>query len=399
MSGTAPHILQASIFIVDDVEANVILLEKILQREGYSNIDSTTDSRLARDMYAAKRYDLVLLDIRMPHVDGFEVMRQIDEISGDDYAPILVLTAQTDMETRLKALEAGAKDFLNKPVDRAEALNRIRNMLEVRLLHNQVRDQNDILEEKVRLRTDELRQAKELAEAASRTKSEFLAIMGHELRTPLNAIIGFSDVIKNEMFGEVGARYKDYSTDINTSAHHLLQLINDILDVSNAQVGNKAIRHDEVEMAGIFEAVQRIFQQRVTDKGVSLEFDFGPQGAKILGDAPLLRRIVANLVSNGINFTPQNGKVTASLIQSDSGGIDLVVEDTGCGIATEDIPRILTPFGQLDTSFNRENEGIGLGLTLVVAFTELHGGTVDIESELEQGTKVSARFPSDNCIV
>ncbi len=198
---------------------------------------------------------------------------------------------------------------------------------------------------------------------------------------------------------DMETRLKDYSTDINTSAHHLLQLINDILDVSNAQVGNKTIGRDEVEIEGIFETVQRIFQQRAADKGVSLDYDFGPHGARILGDAALLRRIVANLVSNGINFTPRDGKVTVSLVQSDSGGIDLVVADTGCGIATEDIPRVLTPFGQIDTSFNRENEGIGLGLTLVVAFTELHGGTVDIESELEQGTKVSARFPSDNCIV
>jgi signal transduction histidine kinase len=398
MTELPEHIRSASLFIVDDNSSNVILLEKMLKRAGYENIESTTDSRLAREMYEKGRHDLVLLDIRMPHVDGFEVMQQIDEISGDDYSPILVLTAQTDMETRLKALAAGAKDFLNKPVDKAEALNRIRNMLEVRLLHNQVRNQNEILEEQVRERTYELLEAKEMAESASRTKSEFLSIMGHELRTPLNAIIGFSDVIRNEMFGPVGERYKDYNHEINGSAKHLLELINNILDVSNAQVGRKTLQDENVVVADTIESVLMIYQQRASDKGITLEVVAGPEIPKLRGDQALIKRICGSLISNAVKFTPDGGRVWVSVTRADNGGLDIAVKDTGRGIAAKDIPRILVPFGQTDTSLHREHEGIGLGLTLVVAFTELHGGSVEIKSEVDVGTEVVAHFPRNLCV-
>ncbi len=146
----------AKILVVDDEAANVKLLQRLLSAAGYQNIDTTTDPREVADMYRQNRHDIVLLDIRMPHKDGFEVMKDLHEVDSDDYIPVLVLTAQIDPETRLRALEGGAKDFLNKPFDRWEVLNRIKNMLEVRLLHNQVRDQNRILEEKVRERTQEL---------------------------------------------------------------------------------------------------------------------------------------------------------------------------------------------------------------------------------------------------
>ncbi len=149
-------LLSARILVVDDQPANVLLLERILAAEGYHDVESLTDPRLVAQAYAARRHDLVLLDLNMPYLDGFEVMAQLKSLEQNDYAPVLVLTAQSDRETRLRALESGAKDFLTKPFDRVEVVNRIRNMLEVRLLHKQIRDQNRILEEKVRERTKEL---------------------------------------------------------------------------------------------------------------------------------------------------------------------------------------------------------------------------------------------------
>lgn len=149
-------LLQAKILIVDDQTPNVTLLEKMLRAEGYSNVVGVTDSRQVYELYEQQRFDLVLLDLNMPHLTGFDVMRQLRELEPDSYVPILVLTAQPDMKTRLRALESGARDFLAKPFDRLEVLNRIRNMLEVRLMHNQIRDQNKVLEDKVRERTQEL---------------------------------------------------------------------------------------------------------------------------------------------------------------------------------------------------------------------------------------------------
>ena len=148
--------LSANILIVDDQEMNVRLLEKILQHAGYSNITCTSESRDVKQLYIDNDYDLVLLDIRMPHMDGFDVMEQLNEVEKDSYIPVLVLTAQNDQETRLHALELGAKDFLTKPFDQTEVLLRINNLLEVRLLHQQQRELNRVLDQRVRDRTEEL---------------------------------------------------------------------------------------------------------------------------------------------------------------------------------------------------------------------------------------------------
>jgi len=150
------RIRQARILMVDDEPVNLKLLEKMLSADGYVNIHTLTDSREVEAAYEREHYDLILLDINMPHLDGFDVMARLKGVESDGYLPVLVLTAQADRQTRLRALEAGARDFLSKPLDRAEVLNRIRNILEVRLLHKDARDQNRILEEKVQERTHEL---------------------------------------------------------------------------------------------------------------------------------------------------------------------------------------------------------------------------------------------------
>lgn len=156
MSNVQSHILKARIMVVDDNQTNVVLLTKLLEAEGYEHVEGITDSREVIGKYEQEPYDLVLLDIRMPHMDGYEVLDGLKAIASDDFPPVMVLTAQTDMETKIKALDAGAQDFLHKPFDRVEALTRIRNMIEVRMLHKQVRRQNEELERKVQERTQEL---------------------------------------------------------------------------------------------------------------------------------------------------------------------------------------------------------------------------------------------------
>ncbi|MBF0247309.1 MAG: response regulator [Alphaproteobacteria bacterium] len=161
MSSVPEHILSARLLVVDDNITNVMLLTKLLQAEGYTDVEGITDPREFKAKWEAQPYDLVLLDIRMPHIDGYGVMEQLKAmVEVGDYPPVMVLTAQTDNETKLKALEYGAQDFLHKPFDRVEALTRIRNLVEVRLLHKQVRNQNEILEERVRERTKELEETR-----------------------------------------------------------------------------------------------------------------------------------------------------------------------------------------------------------------------------------------------
>ena len=157
---TSRQIFDAKLLVVDDTAANVNLLQEILRLSGYHNIRGLTDPREVLDLYKSWRPDLVLLDLRMPYLDGFQVMKQLQQVEKGSYIPVLALTAEPDYETRVKALEAGAKDFLTKPFDRIEILNRVRNLLEVRLLHNQARDQNEILEQMVIERTSEIHETR-----------------------------------------------------------------------------------------------------------------------------------------------------------------------------------------------------------------------------------------------
>ncbi|MBT3787264.1 MAG: response regulator [Alphaproteobacteria bacterium] len=389
----------AWLLIVDDNPANVALLEKMLKRSGYRNVESTTDSRLAKGMYEERRHDLVLLDIRMPHFDGYQIMEQLKEVSSEDYAPVLVLTAQTDMETRIKALEAGARDFLNKPVDQAEALNRIRNLLEVRLLHKEVSRHNHELEEIVAERTTDLRRAMELAETADKAKSEFLAIMSHELRTPLNAIIGFSDIIEQQLFGEIGDQYRDYSGEINSSGKQLLELINNILDVTRAISGETDLDETELDLAAIISIVRDGLSTEISEQNIDLTITLVENLPALRGDHELIERTFRNLLSNSVKFSDHDGKVEVSLIKTAGGGVNVLFEDYGCGIDDQDLPRIIVPFGQSDSEFNRSKEGAGIGLTLAISFIELHDGKLSIDSQPGEGTIVTASFPGNRCVV
>ena len=253
---------------------------------------------------------------------------------------------------------------------------------------------HDVLENRVRERTKALFAAKEDAEMASRAKSEFLANMSHELRTPLNAIIGFSDIIKHEMFGNIGAdTYLDYAGHIKDSGEHLLNLINDILDVSAIEAGKLELREEEVDIQAVVEACLRLVNERAKKNGLSVLADVSASLPNMFADERRIKQVLINLLSNAVKFTPKGGQVTIEARLEGQGSLILSVKDTGIGIAQEDIAKVLSPFGQVDSSLAREYEGTGLGLHLTRNLVELHGGTLVIESEVGKGTEVSAHFP------
>ncbi len=386
------------ILIVDDNPANVRMLEKMLGSAKYTNLISVTDSRDVAPLCLKNRFDLIMLDIRMPHLSGFDVMEQLAAQAEDDYLPILVLTAQTDRETRLRALGAGAKDFLTKPFDREEVLNRIRNMLDIRLLHNQVRDQKLLLEEKVRERTADLRHALESAEAASQAKSQFLAIVSHELRTPLTAILGFAEIMRGEALAPLDSRYKKYVDDIHGSGRSLLKIVNDLLDTVNVEAGTVDFNEADVDVTKVIAESLRIAEVGATRIQPALISQIPDDLPHLRADPALLQRSITELVSNALKFTPPDGRVEVHAEQNKSGGIILSVSDSGIGISPDQIKRVLTPFGQTDVNLDRRNEGVGLGLSLAKAFTELHGGRLSVASEIGNGTIVALTFPRDRVI-
>jgi signal transduction histidine kinase len=241
---------------------------------------------------------------------------------------------------------------------------------------------------------DDLRQAKDQAETASRTKSEFLANMSHELRTPLNAVIGFSEIIHRQIFGPIGEdRYVDYAKDIHASGTHLLQVINDILDISKAEAGKVDLRETPVDVARALAACAKLLAPRAEAGQVRVEIDVPEDAPLLLADEQRLRQIVLNLMSNAVKFTPPGGRVTAGSARDADGALRLTVSDTGIGMREQDIPRALEPFGQIDSALARRFEGTGLGLPLTKKLVELHGGTLELRSRPGDGTAAIVRFP------
>ena len=242
-------------------------------------------------------------------------------------------------------------------------------------------------------------EARRRAEAANMAKSQFLATMSHELRTPLNAILGFSDLMRGEMLGPIGNEaYKTYLDDIYSSGQHLLRIINDILDLSRIEAGKRVLREELTSMTEVAREACSLLHLKARQKNIEVKEIFEENLPKIVIDEQAMRQVVLNLVSNALKFTPEGGAVTVKVGRTKSGGQYIAVRDNGPGIPEEEIPVVLSAFGQGAISIKTAEQGTGLGIPIVQALMHLHGGNFTLRSRVGEGTEAIATLPSKRVV-
>jgi signal transduction histidine kinase len=367
------------VLIVDDDLEFATHLSAGLRQHGYETALATTSNAMAASAAAEFRPGIMICDVAC-----LGTVSETPQAAAPAAVSHIGMARNADMQTAIKAMRHGAVDFFDKNC----------RVSEVAAILDRCFDKRE------RLKWDEggievLRRAKEAAEEASRTKSEFLATVSHELRTPLNAIIGFSELMIRGILGPLGnPQYRAYLDDIHQSGCHLLDIINDILDFSKAEAGKLELNESEVDVHQVVTALLRLKGPRARDASLELIDALPPDLPPLWCDARKLKQMLLNLLTNAVKFTPSGGKIE---VQAHCGkaGMTISVRDSGIGISDTDLARVLEPFVQGDNKLSRTHEGTGLGLTLVNAMIKIHGGSFRLESRIGHGTTASLNFPPE----
>ncbi len=386
---TPDALRHAVILIVDDEETNVRLLARILGRAGFSQVHTTSDPREVVGLHERLSPDLILLDVRMPGMDGFAVLDALRErVPPTEYLPILAITGDDSPETRQSVLVAGAKDFLGKPFQPSEVVVRVENLLTTRMLHRSLRQQNESLEQTVHERTAELELALVAAQSASRAKSQFLATMSHELRTPLNAVIGFSQQLLRNKAGNLQPQDLAYLERIRENGARLLAMISDILELARIQTGDVQVELSDVSLEAVVRRVLDDARPSFTEK-VAVRAAVPGSLQPIRTDEPKLRRVLLSLVQNAAKFTARGGIVVGIAAGAQGRPIRVDVVDTGIGIEPDRLRAVFGAFEQADNTAQRQFGGTGLGLALSHTLCSLLGYRLTAVSEPGAGSSFS----------
>jgi len=357
----------ARILIVDDERSMVRLLEELLAHAGYTNLKSTSDPREVLGLCAAFLPDLILLDLRMPHLDGVEVLRRLKAQRAEAYLPVLVLTADVSRESKRAALEAGASDFVTKPFEQIELLLRVRNLLEMRSLHRNLRDQNEDLELRIQERTHQLLEAEKLA-----TMGNLLAGVAHELNSPLSVILGQVGLFApNGVDPNASARIRD----IGEAAERCVRIVRSFLTMARRHPPERA----HVSVNHLLRETVEILAFELRIANIEVSFDLANELPLVWADAHQLRQVVVNLVTNArqaLQDSRPPHRLSLRTRQDAQGQrVRIEVADSGPGVPREVRARIFEPF----FTTKPEGEGTGLGLALARGIIESHGGAIDVD--------------------
>jgi PAS domain S-box-containing protein len=385
--------LSSRIMITGSDEVNWIadnineMLGALLEKEGkyHSLFEQSNDAIIILDSIGS----ILEFNGRASELLGYEQFKlselNVAALSPEGYFSTLLSAFKKTLKEGNAASDIKLKLFDNRLIDAdvsSSVIDKEKGIVQIIV--------RDITEKK--LSEETLLYAKMEAEAANRTKSEFLANMSHELRTPLNSVIGFSDLLLLETFGELNEKQKRHVSNVSNSGKHLLNLINDILDLSKVEAGKMEFYVENIIIADLLDDVMKIVSPLASKKSIILISNIDPQLVSIKADRKKLKQVLLNLLSNAIKFTPEHGKVTIESKRHVE-NVRFEVKDTGIGISKKDQAILFNEFTQIDSAQNREYEGTGLGLALVRRFVEMHEGNVWVESELEQGSSFYFEIP------
>lgn len=395
-----PTLKKANILIVDDQEANIDVLHGFLEMQGYENIVTTTDPREVTGLLTSFNPDLILLDLTMPFLNGFEVMEQLKGLIPENiFLPILILTADITTESKIRALSGGASDFLTKPFDLLEVGLRIKNLLFTSYLNQQLMNQNTVLDEKVRERTQELvkknielEAAKLKAEASERLKTSFINNISHEIRTPLNGILGFGQILTDPDLGEEDKA--EYLHIMNDSSERLISTVTNFMEISIISSGNQEINYAEFKPEFVLNDLAGHYKGICDRKKIVLSVSHPTDATvyKVYTDKELLYKVLRHLLDNAIKFTDDGGSIQLGF-EVREGEFLFFVKDTGKGISEEGKQAIFKSFMQEDNSYTRGYEGCGLGLSISTGLVDLLGGSIWVESEKGKGSTFFFTIP------
>ncbi|MGL1936299.1 MAG: response regulator [Fibrobacterales bacterium] len=381
MTQTKPHIL-----VVDDDSINRDVLRDTLEDCDYY-ITTAENGLQAIEIVAELDIDLILLDVMMPGINGFDTCKELKKVMGSENVPIIFLTARASNDDIITGFQCGAVDYVAKPINNYVLLSRVKAHLGLKLDH-------DTLEGAIKERTFELDQAIKKVEVAEAAKGAFTANMCHELRTPLNGILGTHEILLTE---DLGPEIKKMLELSRKSTVSLTAIINDILHFTELESGNVTIRSQVFNFPDIVEIIKGVFEIEAREKGIELLISIDPSfPTQVLGDRARIRQLMLNILGNAIKFTSKGSvSLTITYERHKNMQIQCTIEviDTGCGISEKEKEFLFKAFKQGDDSFTKKYGGIGIGLTNVKMFLDMVDGSIDIESRLGEGSKVTVSFP------
>jgi signal transduction histidine kinase len=385
---------RARILIVDDEPKNRKLLEVMLAPEGFVFLTAESGEE-ALAIVAVQSPDLILLDVMMPDMDGYEVAARIKANIGSKSIPIIMLTALDDRNARMLGLNAGAEDFLTKPVDRAELCVRVRNLLRLKTYSDKLNAALEAIEsshEQLAAALVEAGEARRMAEHANNAKTQFLRAMSHELRTPLNAISGYTEILEMGIRGVVNPEQQKDLGRIKRAASYLLRLINDILTIARLE-GARPLNLIALPVNPVLAEVDSLCALQAKARGLTLSVTPGDEKIFVAADAERFQQILLNLITNAIKFTGKGGTVEVCCDGYDD-VVRIRVKDTGVGVRALDIDRVFEPFVQIDRHLTTDTQqGVGLGLSISRELARAMHGDLTLKSTEGIGSTFTLTLP------